>query len=517
MKTMKVIEPARRKYSVSKARVAAYCRVSTSSDEQLLSLETQKTHYETLINANPEWTFAGLYYDSGISGTKADTRPELQRMISDCKDGKIDRILTKSLSRFARNTTDCLEIVRTLLGLGIPIYFEKENLDTGSMESELLLSVMGSLAEDESRSMSENSKWGIKRRFENGTFKASCAPYGYEVHDGVFTINEEEAKWVRWIFSEAINGKSTSAIAKELNDWGVPTSRGRGEWYSTTVRAILKNEKYIGDCLYQKTFTDFRFKRHLNHDDCGQYYMEDHHEPIVSREDFAAANALVDQRRKEKNQPKQTPGKYPFTRMLTCGECGTGFRRRTVHTGRLSYPIWCCPKHIQDTEVCSMKSVREDRLQSAFITMMNKLIFARTEILPVLAEDSSGGIHKDSLKKIDEIQQKLEKNDERQKTLAAIMVKGYLDPAVFARERNELLAEAEWLEKEKKEALRQARGDTHTAELLDDFCKLVGHSEIGSEFDGELLRRLIDHIIVHSQDEVTFCFKCGLNLRERLV
>ena len=171
MKKITIIEPAQGRASAAKTKVAAYCRVSTGMDDQLVSLETQKSHYENLIGSNPEWEYAGLYYDEGISGTSKEKRPALMQMIADCEAGKIDRIMTKSLSRFARNTTDCLELTRKLLDLGITIYFEKENLDTGSMESELLLSIMSSLAESESVSISENSKWSVRHRFENGTFK----------------------------------------------------------------------------------------------------------------------------------------------------------------------------------------------------------------------------------------------------------------------------------------------------------------------------------------------------------
>ena len=176
MKKVITIEPAAAHQPKKRLRVAAYCRVSTGSDEQLVSLEAQKTHYEEYITSNPEWEFAGIYYDEGITGTKKEKRPSLNRMIQDCEDGKIDFIVTKSLSRFARNTTDCLELVRRLLELHIPVYFEKENLNTGSMESELLLSVMSSLAESESVSISENNKWGVRCRFENGTFKIAYPP-----------------------------------------------------------------------------------------------------------------------------------------------------------------------------------------------------------------------------------------------------------------------------------------------------------------------------------------------------
>ena len=201
----------------TKLRVAAYCRVSTDSDEQLESLDAQIKHYESYVNANPEWEFAGLYYDEGISGTKKEKRPELLRMIADCEDRKIDLIVTKSISRFARNTTDCLELVRKLLDLDVFIYFEKENINTGSMESELMLSILSGLAESESVSISENNKWSIKRRFQNGTYKISYPPYGYDNVDGEMVINKSQAKIVRFIFAEILSGKGTHKIANELN------------------------------------------------------------------------------------------------------------------------------------------------------------------------------------------------------------------------------------------------------------------------------------------------------------
>jgi site-specific DNA recombinase len=246
-----------------KLRVAAYCRVSTGSDEQLISLKAQKMHYESYIKSNPDWEFAGLYYDEGVTGTKKEKRGELLRMIRDCENGLIDFVVTKSISRFARNTTDCLELVRKLIDLGIYIYFEKENLNTGDMESELMLSILSSLAEGESVSISENNKWSAQKRFQNGTFKVSYPPFGYENVDGEMVINEEQAEVVRWMFAETLAGKGTYKIAGALNKKGIPTKKG-GQWSPSTVRGILGNEKYTGDIIFQKTYTDSQFNRHTN-------------------------------------------------------------------------------------------------------------------------------------------------------------------------------------------------------------------------------------------------------------
>ena len=518
MKKITKIEPVAATKKTKKRRVAAYCRVSTGMDDQLVSLETQKAHYEDYISANPDWDYAGLYYDEGITGTKKDVRPALLKMIEDCEDGKIDYIVTKSLSRFARNTTDCLELVRKLLGLGIAVYFEKENLDTGSMESELLLSIMSSLAESESVSISENEKWSIRNRFENGTFKIGYAPFGYTVTDGEFSINEDEARWVRYIFAQTLAGKSSNRIAKDLNERKVPGRRG-AHWTSTTIRGILKNEKYIGDCLFQKTYSDFRFKKKVNHGERDQFYMEDHHEPIVSREDFEAANQMLLQHAKEKNVAKgdaKYQNRYPFTQKIVCGECGSPFKRRINSTGTLKYPAWVCREHVEHKENCSMKFVRESVLEDAFATMMNKLIFGRKEILQELLDAIRSQNHKSSLRRMNQIDDALEGMTERQQTLTTIMTKGYIDPAAFTQEMNDLRSEAAALEEERDKLTKEINGDMRKTEELREILKFTGKGEMLSEFDPDLFERFVDQITVCSREEIIFHLKCGLSLRERI-
>lgn len=295
--------------SKRKLRIAAYARVSTNSDDQLVSLKAQKEHYESYINEsyiklNPEWEFAGLYYDEGLSGTKKDNRTGLLDMIADPEQGKIDFILTKSISRFARNTTDCLEMVRRLIDVGVFIQFEKENINTGSMESELMLSILSGLAESESISISQNSKWAIQKHFINGTFIISYPPYGYINADGKMEVVPEEAEIVRTIFNEYINGKGAFLIAKELNERGIPSKRGT-IWHPSTVQGVLKNEKYTGDVIFQKTYTDSNFNRHINYGEENQYLLENHHEAIISHEDFDKAQHVMEQRGLEKGVLKK--------------------------------------------------------------------------------------------------------------------------------------------------------------------------------------------------------------------
>ena len=290
-------------------------------------------------------------------------------------------ILTKSLSRFARNTMDCLELVRRLQELGITVYFEKENLNTGKMESELLLSVMSGLAQSESESMSQNNKWSVRRRFEDGTFKSCCAPFGYSIKDGVYSINEDEAKWVRFMFDNIVKGLSSHQVAQLLTENIVPTRKG-GKWVSSTVCSILKNERYIGDCLFQKTCKDSHCKRRRNNGEADQFYAKEHHEAIISRDVFDAVQTSLELRAKEKHlNIGKANTHYPFTGKIVCGECGAMLVRHINTIGTVKSPVWVCREHLHHKEKCSMKYVKESALKSAFSTMMNKLIFASDDLL----------------------------------------------------------------------------------------------------------------------------------------
>ena len=498
-----------------KLRVAAYCRVSTGSDEQLVSLEAQKTHYEEYITSNPEWEFAGIYYDEGITGTKKEKRPSLNRMIQDCEDGKIDFIVTKSLSRFARNTTDCLELVRRLLELHIPVYFEKENLNTGSMESELLLSVMSSLAESESVSISENNKWGVRCRFENGTFKIAYAPYGYSVKNGEFSIRDDEAVWVRFMFDKAVEGLSSYQIALLLAERNAPTRRN-GKWTSAKVADMLKNEKYIGDCLFQKTYRDSYFKRHLNRGEKDQFYMEGHHEAIVSKEVFEAAGRAIELRKNEKRVKTVPNTLYPFTGKIICGECGALLVRHMNSTGSFKYPAWVCREHLHHKEKCSMRYVRESALKAAFATMMNKLIFGRKEVLQGLLDDIRKKNNKSDLKRIDEIDVALDEITLRRGNLSSIATKGYIDSVTFTQESNNLNLEAEQLKSERESLINGINDDLHKTETLQELIQFTGKQEMFSDFDEEVFKKFVARMTLASRKEVVFHLKCGLNLKEKV-
>lgn len=499
-----------------KLRVAAYCRVSTDSAEQLVSLETQKLHYETYIKANPTWEFVGIYYDEGISGTKKENRSELLRLISDCEQKKVDFIVTKSISRFARNTTDCLELVRKLVDIGVFIYFEKENLNTKSMESELMLSILSGLAESESVSIAENNKWSVQRRFQNGTYKMSSTPYGYDYIDGEMVVNKEQAEIVKFIFAEALSGKGTDKIAKELIAKGIPTKRG-GKWKSTTIRGILANEKYLGDVIFQKTYTDSQFNRHINYGEKDQYYIENHHEAIVSREDFDAVDLIINQRGKEKGIEKgvgKYQSRYPFSGKIICSECGSSFKRRVHGSNDNKYIAWCCQKHLSNVKECSMLFIREDNIEGAFITMMNKLIFGRKFILKPLLDGIHGMGKSDSLLRIKELEKLIEKNTEQKEMLVKLMAKGYLEPALFNKEKNELQMEADNYKQQKETLTHAINGELSKVQEVRVLLKFTNKAEMLNAFDGELFNEYVERIVVFSREEIGFQLKCGITLRE---
>lgn len=519
MKRITKIEENKTLSVKKKIRVAAYCRVSTASDEQLISLDTQKAHYEDFIKSNDEWEYAGIFYDEGITGTKKECRDGLNSLIDSCEKGLVDLVITKSISRFSRNTTDCLELVRKLIGLNVTVIFEKENINTGSMESELMLSILSSLAESESVSISENSKWSIQKRFQNGTYIISYPPYGYENADGEMIVVPEQAEIVKKIFKDTLAGKSTHVIARELNDGGVKSKKG-GKWTPGAINAIIRNEKFTGDVIFQKTYTDSQFSRHTNDGELNQYLCENHHELIVSHEIFDKANEVLDQRGREKGNGERTEryqNRYGFSGGIKCGECGGVFKRRIHYKPSGSYIAWCCTHHIEDRHSCSMKYITDDGIKAAFLTMMNKLIFARQSVLKPLLHSLQGFDDKDRLLQIQEYETRLEKNMEQRQVLTSLMASGLLEPALFSKENNALILEEKRLQEEKKQMINTVSGDRTKIEALETLMKFVSGSEMLTEYSDEAFLSHVEWITVLSREEIVFELKCGLKLKERLV
>lgn len=516
MKKIIKIEANQKEESI--LRVAAYARVSTDSEDQLISLKTQKAHYEKVISENEDYHFVGIYYDEGITGTKKECRDGLLKMLKDCENGKIDFILTKSISRLARNTTDCLEIVRKLLDLNIGIYFEKENIDTRTMESELMLSILSSLAESESRSISENNKWSIKKRFQNGTFIISSPPYGYENIDGKMVVNEEEGKIIKEIFEEYLSGKGTHKIAKDLNKRKIKEQRG-ARWHGSTVIGILKNEKYIGDVIYQKTYTDENYNRHKNNGEEDQYKITDNHEAIVSREEFERVQDLIKIRAIAKGNGESTKkyqNRYSLSGKIKCGECGSTFKRRHHYNGKDKYIAWTCSEHLKDINKCSMKFIRDKDVKLAFVTLINKLIFGKDRILMPLLETLKRVDSKEEVAKINKIEESLEKLKEREEVLNKLMTSGVLEASIYTKEAMGITSEEKDLLKEKEISKKAIHGNDEEIRELEKLIGILSKTDMLKSFDDDLFKEIVDKIVITTRETFDFYLKCGLVLREEV-
>ncbi len=383
-------EVAETSQAVNKTRVAAYCRVSTEQEEQLSSYEAQVRYYTNHIQNNSLYEFAGIYADEGITATNTKKRDEFKRMIKDCWEGKIDRIITKSISRFARNTVDCLNYVRELKEMGIGITFEKENIDTLDAKGEVLLTILSSLAQEESRSISENSTWGIRRRFEEGKVALNHNRFlGYDKDEnGNLIINEKQAKIVRRIYTEFLNGKGTTHIARDLEQDKVKSCSGNTKWYDSTVKSILQNEKYKGDALLQKTYTvDFLSKkREINNGEVPQYYVEESHPAIIDIETWEAVQLEMEMRKNfcEEHQIKKLDTRIPFWGKVICSECGSAYSRKTwMQPDGTKRKVWMCSNRYKEKGVkgCESKHIDEEVLKKAFIEVFNTLVNNKQDFL----------------------------------------------------------------------------------------------------------------------------------------
>lgn len=365
--------------------MAAYCRVSTDREEQLLSYENQLRYYKSYIENNSNYDFVGIYADEGITATNTKKRDNFNRMIADCRNGKIDRIITKSISRFARNTLDCLNYVRELKELGVGVIFEKEGINTLEGSGEVLLTILSSLAQDESRSISENTKWGLRKRYENGEYGISTKRFmGYEKgENGKLIINPKQAKVVKRIYEEYLSGKTVDYIKRILEREKIPKWDNSYKWQATTIQSILKNEKYKGDAELQKGHTtDFLTKaRKKNEGELQRFYIEEDHEAIIEPEMWECVQ-LEMERRKEyikahslKAYSNRTETN-PFYGKIICGECGSAFGRKTWLNKGTTRKIWQCNKRyeVKGVQGCNNRHIEENTVAQVFVIAWNTII-----------------------------------------------------------------------------------------------------------------------------------------------
>ena len=498
---------------VKKLRVAAYCRVSTENDDQKESLDAQREHYESWIRLHEDWEFAGVFYDFGVTGTKADIRDGLQALLYACRTGSIDYVLTKSISRFSRNTSDCLALVRELLSYNIPIFFEKENIDTGSMESELILSILSSMAQNESESISKNIKWSVQKRMEVGTFASGYMPYGYtRAEDGSMAIHPEEADVVRLIFASVLNGMGTYKIAQMLDRKKVPTRKG-GKWSGSTIKGILLNERYYGAARFQKTYTDDSFKRHHNHGEVVSYFAEDHHEAIISKDMFDRAQMMLRKHIDEHGIITDTGkyhNKYAFSGKIICGECGAKFRRQTQSAGI----AWACSTHLFQKNACSMMFIKDEAIKAAFVTMMNKLIFGCKQVLMPYYDALRLADTDESLQEILDLKNQIQRNNDRKNDLRKLRVKGFLDVAMYNQELRRVEKENDEL-RDRLKCLDKI-GENGDAQETKKLLHCVESAEMLTEFSDDLFSEFVDSIYVYTRTCIGFRLKCGLTLKEEV-
>lgn len=521
-KKVTIIPATLNKYSktpinVQKKRlVAGYGRVSTDALEQQSSYEAQVDYYTEYINSREDWEFVGMYADEGITGTSTKKRKGFNDMVQDALDGKIDLIITKSISRFARNTVDSLVTVRKLKEKGVEIYFEKENIWTLDSKGELLITIMSSLAQEESRSISENTTWGKRKSFADGKVSVAYSTFlGYDRgENGEFVINAEQAKVVELIYKFFIEGYSTYKIAQMLTSMGISTPRKKKKWYQSTVASILTNEKYKGDALLQKYYTEdfLTKKRKKNNGEIPQYYVEGHHPAIISPETFELVQA-------EMRRRKRIQGKYSsvgiFSSKIKCGECGAWYGPKTWHsTDKYRKVVYLCNHKYSGGRKCTTPHLAEEEIKSLFIRAVNKVFTEKNEIV------GNVKLMMRTLCDTSILERELEELESKMEMLAGIMGNIVAENASAAMDQEEYQKrydslyikydETRWHHSEVvgKIADKQAQA----AQFQDFISTMVKMDGVYNSFDVGLWSSLVDYVTVNSKEDIRFTFKGGMEI-----
>ena len=506
-----------------KKRVAAYCRVSTDSEEQLNSYEAQKSYYTQKIQDSPDWEMAGIYADEGISGTSLKKRTAFNQMITACKRGRIDLIITKSLSRFARNTVDCLETVRLLKANNIGVYFEKENINTLTESSEFLITLFSGFAQAESESLSKNVSWSIEKSAKAGNVHFQYAKMlGYRRGaDGKPEIVPEEAAIIQRIYHRYLNGCSLGQIKLELDRDGVPTAQKVAHWSTAIIHNILINEKYIGDALLQKTYiTDCISKKvKKNQGERAMYYVENNHPAIISRETFDLVQAEMT-RRSSKRKVLQKSGKtelgkysskYALTELLVCGECGSPYKRVTWARNGKKRIVWRCVSRLEfGTKYCHHSpTLDENRLHNAILAAMNEYSAIRQELCPdvlAMAEEAKQALSQAGTKLLS-LKKRLDEVSSEQAALLDRLLSNMSDPALNAKMKA-LTDEKETLKTELAETQQAEIGlEEQAARRQHLWDSLTECSSGYTEFDNEFARQIIQKITVEDAEIIRIRFR----------
>ena len=511
MPQVHVIEPVH-SHEPAKLRVCAYARVSSDSADQLNSFAAQVRYYTNLIAGNEDWMLVDIYADRGITGTSTTKRSEFQRMMEDCRKGKIDRILVKSLSRFARNTQDCIAALRELRQLGVTVVFEKEHINTGTMANEMLISMMSAFAQEESVSISKNMRKGAVMRMQNGTFRISMPPYGYRYDaSGSLAIEPSEAAIVQEIFAAFLNGTNIAKIAEAIQVRGVPKLRGECKWSKHGIRYILTNERYMGDQRFRKSFrTDtLPYKKVDNRGQMPQFYMADSHPAIIEQEIFQKAQTLLAQHGQQFGHD-HVKHDSPWAGMLYCAVCEAPLYHRSVN-GR---ECWVCSLHLKDRQSCTLPAVAETDLVACFYAMLEKL------------QQNSCRILEDHLERLEQIQERLLASApgrshlqqqmadllSQSHTLSRLLANGCVDSAFFIAQNNGIqkkLAEI-------KDQIQQQQCENDLEEVIDRTRDLIAYiHDIQLPHENNVLLEPVITKAVVKDSGVAFTLVNGLEFEER--
>lgn len=493
-----------------KLKVAAYCRVSTDSDEQATSYEAQVEHYREFISKNDEWEFAGIYADDGISGTNTKKREEFNRLIEDCLLGKIDMVITKSISRFARNTLDCLKYIRELKDKNIAVFFEKENINTLDSKGEVLLTIMASLAQQESESLSKNVKLGLQFRYQNGQIQINHNRFlGYtKDEDGKLVIEPEEAEVVKRIYYEYLQGASLKNIAEGLEKDGILTGAGRKTWRAETVRGILCNEKYAGDALLQKTYTVdvLNKKRIANNGIVPQYYVENSHEAIIPKNLFMQVQAEMQRRTNLRagkgNKQRHYSSKYALSGIVYCSKCEDVYRRISLRNNGKPAIVWkCITRAERGPLACYSEIIKEPELHQAVVDAINQVIGSRDEMLEILEQNIEATISENDENEVERIDEELE-------SLQTELLK----KANAHQDYDDLADEIDRLREEKENILKWQANQEEVKRRIETMREFLNnHQEELNQYDDQLVRRMIEKITIYDE-RFEFKFKSGINL-----
>lgn len=526
-------EVASRQAVQRQLRVAAYCRVSTDDEEQLTSYEAQQNYYTDKIMTNREWTMAGIFADEGITGTSARKRPEFLKMIRLCKQKKIDIVLTKSISRFARNTVDCLNYIRALRELGIAVIFEKENINTLEADREILITMLGAFAQAESESISANVRWGKRQAMREGkTIIQYNRLYAYEKgEDGKPKIIQEQAEVVRSIYEQYLSGASLRMIKDRLETEQIPNVTGGSQWTITAIRSILTNEKYCGDVLLQKTYISDCISRKVirNTGQLPMYLVQNHHEGIVERKTFDAVQAEMARRSAGKSPSKKNAptgmtsyaSKYALSERLVCGECGTLYRRCTWSKQGRKRIVWRCVSRLDyGTKYChNSPTLDEEPLQKAILAAINSVMSQKSTLIRQITsamEMELAPVPGESMSLAD-IERRLGELNDQTRELVAESARAE-DATACTAQLRAVMNEAAVLKEKRALIEEQRQSNAQAVRRIEDAAAAMAQASTHiSEWDEALIRQLVDTVKVNSAEKITVFLRGGIQVEQDMI